>query len=862
MAVKITDYLNVNDIWYAHCPEEEGGTGKGKYYEKETLQEHTKLVCSYADKLVEEKNINAIVNTLFLNIFEDGDKTVLEFLWSAFSGAIELHDIGKVNPLFQKNKMDNIVYKDIKYSNLKGSNHALLSSIYYMDIYRDLVKTRNWSDETKRKVRWIILVNAFIISKHHSSLSSLYKYIEKYGEGGEINEFVTEYEKNPLTKELKMKFLTPQKCVNVRENYEKWTQNITTQQSIGIYIYSKLLYSVLVASDYYATTEYMSKVKVTDFGNIKEGESLAHEYNNSILLKKIRKYEESNRLMDLSEMNKLRSELFLEVEKNWRENKDENLFFLEAPTGSGKSNLAMNISIHMNTEGQKKIFYIYPFNTLVDQNITTFRDSIFSQKTMENNFAVINSVTPMKHHKESESSELDIDISGTLKKQYIETLLDKQFLNYPVVVSTHVSLFSILFGNYRENIFAFLQLCGCVIVLDEIQSYKNTIWAEIISFLQVFSRTLNMKVIIMSATLPELSYLDVGDYKVVKLNKESKKYFGNPIFKDRVNISYELLEDRLELEDIVRHIRLTLGIDEKATETSKCKKVLIEFIKKETANKFFELLKINLEDTNIYIITGDDTAYYRKKILERVKKSNENVVLIGTQVVEAGLDIDMDIGYKDISFLDSEEQFMGRINRSCKNKGIVYFFDYDDVGQIYRNDVRGSVNYRLPNQEMKGILKTKLFEKYYGKLLQILKTNRNEATNEDGLMDFFDNKVRFLDFEAIEKRMQLIEPNLWKVELFLNVEVENEHYELMYGNQVWEEYKEMLENDTIDYAEKRVRLSEIKSKMTNFVYQVPANDEILALPHIGNLYYMDDGKRYFEEGRFNTLLLKKETLFY
>lgn len=49
------------------------------------------------------------------------------------------------------------------------------------------------------------------------------------------------------------------------------------------------------------------------------------------------------------------------------------------------------------------------------------------------------------------------------------------------------------------------------------------------------------------------------------------------------------------------------------------------------------------------------------------------VILVATQVVEAGIDIDMDIGYKDISKLDSEEQFIGRINRNFKRKGVVYF---------------------------------------------------------------------------------------------------------------------------------------------------------------------------------------------
>ncbi len=49
------------------------------------------------------------------------------------------------------------------------------------------------------------------------------------------------------------------------------------------------------------------------------------------------------------------------------------------------------------------------------------------------------------------------------------------------------------------------------------------------------------------------------------------------------------------------------------------------------------------------------------------------VILVATQVVEAGIDIDMDIGYKDISKLDSEEQFIGRINRNFKRKVLSIF---------------------------------------------------------------------------------------------------------------------------------------------------------------------------------------------
>ncbi len=37
------------------------------------------------------------------------------------------------------------------------------------------------------------------------------------------------------------------------------------------------------------------------------------------------------------------------------------------------------------------------------------------------------------------------------------------------------------------------------------------------------------------------------------------------------------------------------------------------------------------------------------------------MIVIATQVIEAGIDIDMDIGFKSISKLDSEEQLIGQL---------------------------------------------------------------------------------------------------------------------------------------------------------------------------------------------------------
>ena len=67
----------------------------------------------------------------------------------------------------------------------------------------------------------------------------------------------------------------------------------------------------------------------------------------------------------------------------------------------------------------------------------------------------------------------------------------------------------------------------------------------------------------------------------------------------------------------------------------------------------------------------------------------KKIILISTQVVEAGVDIDMDLGFKDSSIIDSDEQLAGRINRNVnKQHCTLYLFNYNRESVIYGKDLR------------------------------------------------------------------------------------------------------------------------------------------------------------------------------
>lgn len=810
---------------------------------KETLQEHTELANKYLKKIIEYKNLKPFFERIknILNLKNQEE----ELYYKMIEDVVNFHDFGKVNSQFQIDKMLNeeIFKMEDKYniSGVLGSDHSLLSAsmfiAYYFGKITDLIEIV----ETKKIVILfeILFALSYVISKHHGNLDSFEEYIEKLSRNNDEN----------ILKELKnisvsnggillQAFLEKETITiffNFIETYiseRKKKENISSHEAMSIFVFTKMMFSLLVASDYYSTNEFMQEIKYEDFGNMGNIDTIKKEYENSEIIKSIRD-KEKNGIPNDEDINNFRTKIFLEAEKNLEKNKDSNIFFLEAPTGSGKSNTALNLSLKLLSENRRKIFYVYPFNTLVEQNMNTLKNIFGNNEEAIKNITVVNSITALTN-----KDSMDIPI-----EEYSDILMDRQFLNYPFIVTTHVGIFNTLIGNTKEDCMLFYQLTNSVIVFDEIQAYKNTIWTEIIKILNSYAKLLNIKIIIMSATLPNLSYLLDEEEKnnISKLIENRDEYFNNTIFKNRVKVNYDLLsEQKIEYEELLQHI---------IENSLNSQKILIEFISKNDAKKFYELCENN-EDLNIkyeiLLLTGEDNKARRNSIIKKINSKDKRVILISTQLIEAGVDIDVDVGYKNISGLDNEEQFLGRINRSCKKSGKAYFFYLTDAKKVYKNSVIIENKLNLFSDEMKDVLENKNFDVFYSKVLEILKRNVKEKINNDNFETIIFNKK----FRLLKERMKLIEEQDDKKTYFFNRTLTNEEIEEIGenidGSEVWERYVDILKEE--NYAKKIVELSKIREKMMYFLYEVKKNVELNYSDIKGSIIYIDDGDEYFTDG--------------
>ena len=810
---------------------------------KETLQEHTELANKYFEKIVEYKNLKPFFERIknILNLKNQEE----ELYYKMIDDVVNFHDFGKVNSQFQIDKMLNeeILKMEDKYniSGVLGSDHSLLSAsmfiAYYFGKITDLIEIV----ETKKIVILfeILFALSYVISKHHGNLDSFEEYIEKLSRNNDEN----------ILKELKnisvsnggillQAFLEKETITiffNFIETYiseRKEKENISSQEAMSIFVFTKMMFSLLVASDYYSTNEFMQEIKYEDFGNMGNIDIIKKEYENSEIIKSIRD-KEKNGIPNDEDINNFRTKIFLEAEKNLEKNKENNIFFLEAPTGSGKSNTALNLSLKLLDKDRRKIFYVYPFNTLVEQNMNTLKNIFGNNEEAIKNITVVNSITALTN-----KNSKDIPI-----EEYSDILMDRQFLNYPFIVTTHVGIFNTLIGNTKEDCMPFYQLTNSVIVFDEIQAYKNTIWTEIIKILNSYTKLLNIKIIIMSATLPNLSYLLDEEEKnnISKLIKNRDEYFNNTIFKNRVEVNYDLLsEQKIEYEGLLQHI---------IENSLNSQKILIEFISKNDAKKFYEFCENN-EDLNvdheILILTGEDNKARRNSIIKKINSKDKKIILISTQLIEAGVDIDVDVGYKNISGLDNEEQFLGRINRSCKKSGKAYFFYLTDAKKVYKNSVIIENKLNLFSDEMKDVLENKNFDVFYSKVLEILKRKAKEKINNDNFETIIFNKK----FKLLKERMKLIEEQDDKKTYFFNRTLTDEEIEEIGenidGSEVWERYVDILKEE--NYAKKIVELSKIREKMMYFLYEVKKNVELNYSDIKGSIIYIDDGDKYFIDG--------------
>jgi CRISPR-associated endonuclease/helicase Cas3 len=865
------------DDYLAHLP------AVNPQQDDEKLQAHIQLVNETALKLINVYKLEDVIDNLIGNILKQlnsDEERIGSLIKELFLASIAFHDFGKLNENFQHERMNNKLFK--KVSLLIGSQHSILSSYLFLNYYLQKLEEQNVKYELANSLAGIICAFADPIIKHHSPTLAI--------------EDLDEDKCNELYRFLPA--VDMRSCANyftdiVKDKKYFEEQVFKKREPFAFYALIKLNFSLLTAADYLATLCYQyefslpADIEISWYGILSADEKneLYERFKNSASYNKTALVDTDAirnipfvelQTVSKENINKLRSQMLAEAVCNVRKAYDEKLFYLKAPTGAGKTNISLACALEMLQHDRRlnKVFYIFPFTTLITQ---TYNSIVETLKLDEKQIIQLHSKAEW-HEKNVEEKE-----DGVYGRHW-ENHIDNLFVQYPIVLLSHIRFFDILKSNRKEVNYLLHRLANSVVIIDELQSYNPKFWEHVNYFLTNYAEAFNIRFILMSATLPEIGKLTFDNSaNWIQLTTQSGIYFQNPNFSKRVEFDFTLSENKIN-DDEQKFNALGAFVFEKAASYANLNngnvKAVIEFITKKSASKFLEtvLQDVNFEEYKILMLTGTILEPRRKEVVAWLKdkewsEGNPKVLLISTQVVEAGVDIDMDIGFKDTSLLDSDEQLAGRVNRNAnKQKNIVYLFDLDGAGIVYKGDERLKIQRNLPAEEKQMIYNQKAFNLLYDKIIQKLVTEKSEGV----ISTFRQYKeyVQKLNFRDVDWEFQLIEDNKTKsvfipLSLHLSAFTEKEQKlleqlqvfardEKVSGEDIFQLYIDAIKNRKGDFIQSRDSLRQIQSLLSKFTISVyPQTADTIKrqvrtmeeIERFGFIYWADYHNHYsYEEG--------------
>lgn len=391
----------------------------------------------------------------------------------------------------------------------------------------------------------------------------------------------------------------------------------------------RMLFSCLVDADYLDTERFMQPEEFSLRG---DKNSLAE------LLPRLNAYLASFGAPK-TEVNKIRSK----VQQICRDRATDapGFYSLTVPTGGGKtiSSLlwAMN---HAVRHGKKRIIIAIPYTSIIVQTAAILR-SIFGEDNV------------LEHH-----SNVTMDNAREEEATHKLQLATENW-DYPIIVTTNVQLFESMMANRSSDCRKLHNISNSVLILDEVQTLPTDFLQPIVDTLDTYQRLFGTSILFTTASQPVLEGTHQGTNPSERLN--GLRHIEEIIPQDW-SLHNQLRRVELDIDDTPR------AYDEIAGMLMRHDRVLCIVNTRRDAKEVFDRLPD--EGIRIHLSRMMCPAHVSEKINEMKKalsnSENKVVRVVSTQLIEAGVDIDFPVVYRQEAGLDSILQAAGRCNREGK----------------------------------------------------------------------------------------------------------------------------------------------------------------------------------------------------
>ncbi len=526
------------------------------------------------------------------------------------------HDIGKLTDEFQ-NYIKNPAHA-------KGTTHALESALIYL-----MNKDYKITPES--------FGIFYAIMKHHGDLEDTNEFLYDYDKLSCVDEDDL-LERYPSIKK-KLSKICDRACITSNPDMDKicdiFDQEDFVQEyglaSFQNYFFIKEIFSRLIFADKY---EAIFKKLYS------ETKSYKWETYISILVKLIEA--KSNK------MSPVRNQAREEIIKNYDKNKSKSIYIIEAPTGIGKTFSALHLALKIcHDKNKKKIINALPMTSIIDQTYEEY-SQIIDQNELLKFHHLTNSKDYISHDNENKNEK---ESSAGQQNDFIAMSWSSDM----VIITTFNQILDVFYSNKNRDLIKFWTIRDSVIILDEIQSIPRILIQDFAKTITYLSKEFNIDFILMSATIPAIKqFIPQGLLSELLDNRYFAMDFNN---RYSIQINTEINDMDSLIAAVTTHYQRNNSM------------VCVVNSKKLSLELYMELQeRIHGEDatSELFFLNTNIIPKHRVRIITALKKrlhNKQKTLLVSTQVVEAGVDLDFDFGIREFAPLYSMIQTAGRVNR-------------------------------------------------------------------------------------------------------------------------------------------------------------------------------------------------------
>lgn len=709
------------------------------------------------------------------------------------------HDLGKLNPNFQ-----NKLYPDKKVTGY--SNHAYFSAFSFfcafVSVEENYLRLSKWLD--MKLIFNDLIALTVLIAKHHGNLPD-FTPEDKSGAGASI---LSKIDNQNLFKFLKCEMQLPiDKFANNYFDTNSFQEYLQSENWQKCYLNNFIFSAALNSSplDFFLNTQsafacliQADKTDAAKFYGFIDNNTENIKLFCKTYSTELEKY--ISKLNQDSALNKIRTVIKNEAIENIKSGlKSQRVFELTSPTGSGKTLMLLSLAAEIiNKKGDFRIIYALPYLSITEQ---VESEILHIFEAHQNYIQRIDSKAENARFAELQTT---LDENPSEEKIREINLLDFEegTFAYPLIITTFVRFFETLLSNQNAELLKLPNFSNCIFLLDEIQSLPPRLYTFFVAYLTAFCEKNNSYAIFSTATQPNFD-LPVKPLLTDKQNRGNGKYV---LFAKDFFINYQKPYPLLSLTYFDHHLfnryKITVNKEPIDIQTLKEKvvtetqSILIIINTIDDTKELFTLLEDELKPEELILLNTHFTPNHRKIKIETAKerlKKGQKIILVSTQLIEAGVDIDFPNVFRDFATVSSIIQSAGRCNRNGKlpNLGNVYLFKLTNHGRIRSDLIYNGKDKEILILTNKAFTKTEYQEKslinVQREFFNRIKDDLNFATHSQNNLknDFnFLQDIQECQFDKIGK-FQLIDERMFgeNIRYFIPNDSNDDKFEILINYQ-------------------------------------------------------------------------------